>query len=153
MDGRFGAGSAAGAAQDGFDAGDQFTRVERLGHIVVGPQFQPHDLVHAVVAGGEHDDGQVGRELAGPHAAADLPAIHLRQHQVEHHQRRGLAGDQVQRRGPVAGRLHTEPLSFEIHPRQFDDVGLVVHDQNCLSCHRPSHLQLYPIADKRQDPG
>ena len=71
------------AAQDRLDPRDELARVERLGHVVVGAQLQPDDLVHVVAARGEHDDRQVAL-LA--QSAAHFPAVELGHHQVEHEQ-------------------------------------------------------------------
>src|SRR3546814_16524061 len=39
---------AAAASQDGADTGQQFTRIERLAEIVVGPEFEDDDAVGIV---------------------------------------------------------------------------------------------------------
>ena len=49
------------------DAGHQLTRVEGLGHVVVGAQLEAHHLVHRVVACREHEDRHP------PAALADAP--------------------------------------------------------------------------------
>ena len=51
-----GAVLGTGASQHGLHAGDQFARRERLGQVVVGPEFEAQQLVELVVAGREHDD-------------------------------------------------------------------------------------------------
>jgi hypothetical protein len=50
---------AAGAPQDGLDAGLDLQNIERLGHIVVRAVFQPENLIDVLALGGEHDDGHV----------------------------------------------------------------------------------------------
>nr|GFD55713.1 hypothetical protein [Tanacetum cinerariifolium] len=45
------------AAQDGLDPGHQLTGLERLGHVVVGPQFQADDAVGGFATGSQHQDG------------------------------------------------------------------------------------------------
>src|SRR3954447_612860 len=49
------------AAEMRADASHQLTRVERLGHVVVGADLETHDLVDVVVTGGEHQDRGVRR--------------------------------------------------------------------------------------------
>ena len=54
------------AAQDRLDAPQQFTRVEGLGNVVIGAQFQTYDPVDVVAARGQHDhrDLRAGAQLA-----------------------------------------------------------------------------------------
>ena len=88
------------AAQDRLDPRHKLPRVERLGQVVVGADLEADDLVHVVAAGREHDD----RDVAfAPQRAADLHAVDLGQHQVEHDQR-GLEGARLlQRLAAVVG--------------------------------------------------
>jgi len=74
------------AAQDRLDAGDELTRVERLRQVVVGADLEADDLVDVLVSGGQHQDRNV-RALAD--APADLDPVDVREHQIEHDQRRG----------------------------------------------------------------
>ena len=57
-------GRAAGAAQHGIDARQQFARREGLGHVVVGAAIEACDLVALGGARGEHDDRQIARRRA-----------------------------------------------------------------------------------------
>ena len=68
------------AAQHGVDAGQQLARIEGFRQIVVGPHFQSDDAVDLVALGGEHDNRH-GGFLAD--LAADVDAVHPRQHEVE----------------------------------------------------------------------
>ena len=70
------------AAQEGFDACQQFGRFERFGEVIVGPQFQAHDAIVELRLGGEHEDGDVVALLA--EFAADFEAALAGQHDVEH---------------------------------------------------------------------
>ena len=67
-------------AQHRLQARHQFTWLEGLGQIVVRPQLQPHHTVHHLAACGQHHDGQVALLADG---AAQLEAVHFRQHDVE----------------------------------------------------------------------
>ena len=49
---------ALGTAQYGTDPGDKFARLERLGHIIVGADFQADDPVHRFAFGGQQNSGQ-----------------------------------------------------------------------------------------------
>ena len=71
------------AAQDRLDAPEQFARVEGLGDVVIGPEFQPDDAVHVLAARGEHDDRHL---RVRPQLAAQCQPVLARQHQVEHDQ-------------------------------------------------------------------
>ncbi len=46
-------------AQMGIDPGQELQRREGLGHVVVRPHVQAHDLVYLFGLGGEHDDGEL----------------------------------------------------------------------------------------------
>src|SRR5687767_5458443 len=59
-----GFGARAGAADDGTDAGEQFGEAEGFGDVVVGAAVEAFDAVGDRVAGGDHDDGDVGAGLA-----------------------------------------------------------------------------------------
>jgi len=76
------------------DPRHELARVEGLGEVVVGADLEPDDLVHVLVARGQHEDGHVG-VLADP--LADLDAVDVREHQVEHDQRRLLRRHRGQR--------------------------------------------------------
>ena len=70
------------AAQERFDARQQFGRFERLGEVIVGPQFQAYDAIVELGLGGEHEDCDVVALLA--QFAADFQAALAGQHDVEH---------------------------------------------------------------------
>ena len=85
------------APQDALHACDELARVERLRQVVVGADLQPDDLVHVLVACGEHQDRDVG---ALPHTAADLDAVDVGQVEIEDHQGGHLRRHLRQRRMP-----------------------------------------------------
>ena len=68
-------------ADVGLYPGQQLPHGEGLGDIVVRPQLQAQDLVGLLLPGGEHQNGN-GRARF-PDFAADVKAIHSRQHQVQ----------------------------------------------------------------------
>ena len=74
------------------DAGQQFSRIERLAQIVIGADLQANDAVHVLAFGSQHDDGSavVGRAQA----PADRQAILAGQHQVQYDQVHGFAQQQ-----------------------------------------------------------
>lgn len=64
--------SGTGAAQDGFNPGEQLLDIEGLGQVVVGSQLQAFHFIRIFHLGGEHNDGYRGKL---PDAAAKLVAI------------------------------------------------------------------------------
>jgi hypothetical protein len=69
-----------GAPADGVDAGEQFSGVVRLDHVVVGSEVQAVDAGAHVGAGGDHDHRGAG---ALADLAADLVTVLVGQAQVE----------------------------------------------------------------------
>ena len=67
---------------------------------------------------------------AAPDLAADLEAVDLRKHQVEHHQVGVVPRVERQPLLAVGGADDAVALLFEIEPEQLDDVALVVHQQD-----------------------
>ena len=63
------------------DAGGELRRREGLGHIVVRPGHEARHLVHLLGPGREHDDADL--LIGGTDVAADLKAIHIRQHNIQ----------------------------------------------------------------------
>lgn len=71
---------APGAADDGADAGEQLARGEGLGDVVVGAGLEAEDAVGLLVAGGQHEHGQVGARAQLP---AHREAVEVGEHEVE----------------------------------------------------------------------
>ena len=73
-----------GAPQDAAQARHEFARAARLGHVIVGAEFEPDDAVDVVAARGEHEHRQLAR-------CADLrqrfDAVQARHHHIEHRDR------------------------------------------------------------------
>jgi hypothetical protein len=70
-------------AEEHLDPRDQLVRVERLGDVIVGADFQAHDHVPGGILGGQHDHRDVTPLLVGLQAAAHLVPIHPRHHHVQ----------------------------------------------------------------------
>ena len=77
----------------GLDPGHQLQRIEGLGEVVVRPQGQPHDLVHVLHPGSEHQDGE---QVRLPDLLAQSEAVHIREHHIQ--------DGQVKRRGGHTGQ-------------------------------------------------
>ncbi|MCY1425182.1 hypothetical protein D9M71_409650 [compost metagenome] len=80
------------AAQYRLDASHQLIGVERLGQVIIGPEFQALDAAQLVALGGEHDDRDLVVCRAQP--ATGRKAVFARQHQVENHQMKDFTGQQ-----------------------------------------------------------
>jgi hypothetical protein len=80
-------GGGVTAAQQGLDAGAELLDAERFGEVVVGPAGEPADLVLLEGVGRKNKHRHLG-EVADP--LENLPAVHLGQADVEHHQVRAI---------------------------------------------------------------
>ncbi len=117
------------AAEDRLHAGHQLARVERLREVVVGADLEPDDLVDVLVARGQHQDRDVGA-LADP--AADLHAVDVREHEVEHDERRLARLGLGERGRAVGGRPHRVAGVLEVERDEGGDRGLVLDHEHGL---------------------
>ena len=69
------------APHDGVDARDQLVPVERLGHVVIGAEAEPPDLV--LDAGKARQDEDRRLHLGDAQAAQHLEARHVRKVEIE----------------------------------------------------------------------
>ena len=143
------AAALAGASQDDPQPGDDLFEAERLRHVVVAAQGQPGDLVLQGVAGGQEQCR--GVDAVGAQPAQHPEAVHAGHHHVEDHRVRPGFARPVQGLGAVGGGVDLESLELEAHREQFDDVGLVVDDEDAslrfgvalgCRCHEVSSLAL-----------
>src|SRR5207249_4707317 len=103
-----------GAAEDRFDAGDQFARAERFGDVVISAHFEANDAVGFGGAGGEHDQGRVGGAVFSAQAAADLKAIDAGHHQVEDDQVGTMLGGDLETALTVGGDDHVVAVLLKV---------------------------------------
>ena len=123
-----------GAPQQRLDAAHQLAQPERLGQVVVGAQLEADDLVHLLVARGEHEHGRLGAGGAQP--AEGLEAVDAGQPDVEHDEVRGeLAGDGRAPSSPLRREGHLVALLLEGVLDAARDGVLVLDDQD-RGCHR-----------------
>ena len=118
------------ASQDRLDPRHELARIERLRQVVVGADLEPDDLVDVVVAGGQHEDRDV-RALA--HAAADVDPVQVREHEVEHDQRRRLGGRLLDRLLARYRNANGEAGPLQIHGDEGSDARLVLDDENRMA--------------------
>ena len=117
------------AAQHALHPRHELARVERLRQVVVGADLETDDLVHVLVARGQHQDRDV-RALA--HAAADLEPVHVRQVEVEHDEGGRLRGDRIEGGAAGADGLHVVAGVLQIEGDERRDRRLVLDDQDRL---------------------
>lgn len=95
------------AAKNDPYASDDFTRRERLGHIVVRADFQPDDTVDLIRARSEKQDRDVSQRTR---LAADLETAHVRQADVQYRQRVAAAAQLLQGVAAQRAMLRGIPL-------------------------------------------
>ena len=123
------------AAQKHAHAREQLVEREGLSHIVVRAEVQPlHDVLGGA-ARRQHQYRDVARLLVGLHAAAYLPAVHERKHEVEYYQIRHLLVDQRER---VVAVVCADRLVALLAQSAADELreALFVVDDEYLLCHR-----------------
>ena len=108
----------------------QLVRAERLREVVVGAQLEADDALGLLGAGGQHDDRDRRGRLVGTKQPADLQAVDVRQHQVEHQQLRRTRRDRLQRLAAGGGALGEETGLVEITSDELGDVRIVLDDQD-----------------------
>ena len=151
---------AALAAQDGAQAGLQFARLEWLGEIVVGAQFEADHAVHRLAARRQHQDRDVA---AAAQPAAEIEAVGVGQHEVEDDRVESLALQLGFAVAAGAGDGHTKARPAEIVRNHPGEAVVVVDHQDALGhrlsigparsrCHLPSVLARFsPSADRACD--
>ena len=78
-------------------------------------------------AGCHHHDGHVA---LGPQDPADVQAVDIGHHHVEHHEIRALLADLLQRRTAVARQRHRMSLALQVHADQLGLLGVVLSHQD-----------------------
>ncbi len=119
------------AAQHGTYPRQQFTRIERLGQVIVGPLLQPLDATGLVALGGKHDDRNL--IAAFTQAVAGRQAVLTGHHQVQYHQVEQLAAEQTIH---LLGAFHgTDTISLLIEKafKQTPQTGIVIDDEDLFT--------------------
>src|SRR5206468_682122 len=111
---------------------DHLAWAEWLGDVIVGAEVEAQQLVVLGRSGGEHDDRDA---RLGPQDAADIKAIHGRQHQVEYDQVGALLAGQVERQAPIVRDQRLEAVALQVESDQVGGLAVVVYDQN-LAVHQ-----------------
>ena len=134
---------AASTPQDGTHPRHQLARGERLGHVVVGAELEPHDAIALLAARGQEDhrDGPARADRA-----AELESADAGEHHVEHDEVRRLALDEPGHFAAVARRDDAKAVAGEVLPDDVPDGGLVVDDEHGA---RRLHSAIVAAADIR----
>jgi hypothetical protein len=125
--------SGRSPTQDGVDTRSEFARVEGLGEVVIGADFQADDAVHVVTVCGEHDDGDGG---GCADLAENFEAAHAGEHHVENDQGIGAGESAAEADTAVMDGLGAQALRNEVFRDEFAQLDIVIHDQNAGVEHR-----------------
>ena len=126
---RVGLRGRALAAQDGAQPGLQLARLEGLGEIVVGADFEADHPVHRLAARRQHQDRHVGGRAQ---AAADIEPVAVGQHQVEDNRVKRLALQESLALACGAGGRQTKAHPAEIVGDHPGEAAVVVDHQDAL---------------------
>jgi hypothetical protein len=113
-------------AQRSARPGHQHFRAERLGDVIIGPEFQAGDDIALLALGGENDDGDGAGLEVRLENLADIQTLEPRKQKVQDNQRR-LAGAGNRERlvaGPDRQDLVALPLEAELN--QLLDIFFVI---------------------------
>jgi hypothetical protein len=121
------------AAKNALQPRAQLARVERLGDVVVGADFEARHAVDHVARAGDHDDAEL---VALAQVARERQAVLARQADVEQHHRRRRALELRAHRGAARGERDLVAVLAEILRQHLPDRRVVVDHQNARRCHR-----------------
>ena len=127
-DGQHGGPGAERAPGQRPQPGEEFSELEGLGEVVVGPGVEAKDPVVDPVAGRQQQHR--GPPALGPQGAADLEAVGLGDHGVEDDGVEVELPGRPERLGAVAGHVDGVALVFETAPDEGGHLGLVLHDEH-----------------------
>src|SRR5712692_7266773 len=112
-------------AEQGFDARQQFTRAERLGHVIVSTHLQAHNTIGFFAARGEHENGQTIERVIPANFPADIEAGNLGKHEIEKQEIRRRFLQRIEAAGAVEGCLDLKSFICKVVANQFDDIAVV----------------------------
>jgi len=119
------AGAGRAAPDEGAQTGEQLLQIKGLDDIIIRADVQAADAVLELVAGGQHEDGSF---LGFAQTAQDLPAVHLGQHDIEHHAVVVIIFSVEQPRFAVGGAVHCVALLLQGLSEAAEQVRLVFHN-------------------------
>ena len=121
---------APGPAEQGLHPGLELHDAEGLHHIVVRPLLQALHPVQLGGAGGEHDDGNMGRIRRPPQTAQNLQPVHPRQHDVQDIEVGLHVVDRLKVVLPGFKVLHSVPHRVKIIAEHLADALVILDDRN-----------------------
>ena len=125
--GRADRGRDRSATQHGVDSRGELARIERLGEVIVGADFQADDAVHVVAVGGEHDDGDGGD---GANFAENFEASHAGKHHVENNEGIGAGESAAEAYGAVVNGFGAQALGDEVFGDELAQFDIIINDEN-----------------------
>ena len=117
-------------AQHNPDAGQELTRLERLGDVVFSADFETDHPVHWIAARREHDYRNSSRRRLGGKCTKQIEPVGVREHEIEQ-QEIEAAGPQTLKAGAARlGKRHLEMLPTQIIRNHCGQAGVVVDEKN-----------------------
>ena len=116
-----------GAAQHRLDAGQEFARVERLRHIIVGAHLKAHDTVGLLAHGRQHDDWNF---RVRPQPAAEREPILSRQHEIEDDQVDGPIVERLAHAAPIGDGADAQPVLAQVSSHEIANFAVVIDDKD-----------------------
>src|SRR6266566_1988868 len=115
------------ATQHRPDPRQQLVERKRLGEIVVSTEVQSVHLIGDLVAGREHDDWDIVME---PQAPAHLESVGPWHGNIQEYNVRLMGSSSIQPGLAIPSSIHLEPLIGEAPLDQWDEMRVVVHQQD-----------------------
>jgi hypothetical protein len=115
------------AAEDGFDAGDEFVGGEGFAEVVVGAELESADFFGVGGVDGEEEDGDGAAEAEGAH---DLEAGDIGEAEVEDDEVGAVFFGEFEALGAGFGGDDAEALVEEFEANEFENGGIVVDDED-----------------------
>ena len=89
-------------------------KVDRFGNIVVGAELESFHNIFGVDLGGDHDDWQLRRRMAGADVLEDFEAIHAGHYDIKEDRIEVLRRNQPQRGAPSAASVISKPRRLKM---------------------------------------
>ena len=113
--------------QHRMNARGEFAWIVRLGQIIIGAEFEPHDAIHVLTVRRQHDNGQRG---LGANLAQYFKAANAGQHHIQDHQRIITGKCALNAGRAVMNGLNLKSLRIQILLDQFAKFHVIVDDEN-----------------------